>query len=186
MKRTQWYVVGPTGRVERFRSRGASRAYQRAHGGTKAGYTSGEYHLRVAPKVRRGIPRSVARGHAKGNAVVIPKHRTRSGATVRKQWTIGTEGGEEMSLDRLRRRLVAFQLANPDLKVVSVAIHGVPYRDRASQPRWAGGVVSIEALDELVTKAEEAGMTEARDVAFFNRPLWDHIDEIALARPGPE
>lgn len=186
MKRTQWYVVMPTGGVQRFGSRREARAYSRAQGGKRAGYTSGEYHLRVGPKVRRGIPRSVARGHAKGNAVVIPKHRTRSGAVVRQQWTIGAEGTGELTIARFRARLAAFRTANPDLSVVAVAIHGVPYRQGDKQPRWAGGVSTIAALDEALRDAEEAGYTEARDVQLFNRPLWDSIDEVSFARPGPE
>ena len=182
-----WTVTGPNGRVRRFATRSLGREYARARGGRKAGYTTGEYQLRVPPKVAAGIPRDVARGHRKGNAVIIPRHRTRGGAVVRKQWTIGAAGsGEEVTLAQALKRLRAFKRANPDLDVVGLAIHGKPYRFRdMDKEAWLGGLMDIRDLEDRITLALEGGATLANEIQWVgDMPLWQSIDEITFYRPG--
>lgn len=179
-----------------FPSRATARAYRREHGirGTE------EYAARIEPKIAAGLPRAIARGHKPGGARKTPRHRTRGGAVVRPQSTIGRAGLRVDELGRevgpgegseyavtvrdARRRLKAWRRDHPKLREVGVALHGRPYKERKGQTRWTGYLQNLDDLEAQLDAAAEDGIENLADVTGLgDRAAWDSIDELAFYVP---
>ena len=181
---TVWTITSPTGRVHRFPTRSAARSYSRAHGGSKAGYHSGEYLARIEPKLAAGMSRAEARGHPPGGARHLRRHKTKTGQIVREQWVVGEERGPEVTLDQALSRLQAFRRAHPNVETVGVALHGRPYHDRLLS-RWIGFLWSIDDLINRVELGIRQGLVFCMEIQWTNRPLWESIDVFSVYEPGP-
>lgn len=187
-ERRVWYVADTSGQVlARFATRAESRAYAREHGIRG----SAEYRARVAPKLAAGISLPQARGHPPGGARITPRRRTRHGAVVRKQWTVGAAGLEidgearRVTVKEALRRLRAFRRANPGLTVIGTALHGKPYKERKQTTRWTGWLQEADDLEATLVDASADGVEYLADVTgLADRAAWESIDELAFYVPG--
>lgn len=178
-----WWIVGPQGQVERFPTRQAARLASSARGpGWRA---RGEYRHRVAPKLAAGIPLAQARGHPPGEVRHVRAHRVRSGFAVRDQELAGLEGSTEpLTIAKARRALAQYRKRTGN-RLVSVNMHGQPYRDQPGVVRWYGVVRPVSDLDAQLERAQQAGFEYLAQVPLAGvGSSWLSIDTVAFAPAG--